>query len=103
MRGCIRPADVTFKANGTAYAVDVYGTCCIGATSLGTTVEKFSENADQEKIDFYRAACKEQEITFFIFGIDGMGQLSESAFSFMQLITNCLEDPPCGHAAFLHY
>ena len=31
-------ADVTFKANGTAYAVDVYGTCYIGSTSLGTTL-----------------------------------------------------------------
>ena len=32
-----------------------------------------------------------------------MGQLSDSALSFMRWITNCLEDPPCGHAAFLHY
>ena len=22
---------------------------------------------------------------------------------FMRWITNCVEDPPCGHAAFLHY
>ena len=57
---------------------------------------------DQENIDYYRDACKEQEITFFTFGIDSMGRLSESALSFMRWITNCLENPPCGHAAFLH-
>ena len=43
------------------------------------------------------------EITFFTFGIDAMGRLSESALSFMRSITNCLEDTPCEHAAFLHY
>lgn len=103
VRGRLRPADVAFKVNDVAYAVDVYGTCCYGPTSLGTPVEKLFENVDQEKIDYYHDACKEQEITFFTFGIDAMGRLSESALSFMRWITNCLEDPPCGHAAFLHY
>ena len=98
-----RSADLALKVNDVDYAVHVYGTCCYVAKSLGTSVEKLFENVDQEKIDYYRAACKEQEITFFTFGIDAMGRLSESAFSFMRWIINCLEDPPCGHAAFLHY
>ena len=76
--------DVAFKVNDVDYAVDVYGTCCWGASSLGTSVEKLFENLDQEKIDFYRDACKEQEIAFFTFGIDAMGRLSESALSFMR-------------------
>ena len=55
------------------------------------------------KVSRYGAACKEQEITFFTLGIDAMGRLRDSALSFLRWITNCLEDPPCGHAAFLHY
>ena len=98
-----RSADLALKVNDVDYAVDVYGTCCYVATSVGTSVEKLFENVDQEKIDYYRDACKEQEITFFTYGIDAMGRLSESALSFMLWITKCLEDPPCGHTAFLHY
>ena len=103
MRGRLRPADLALKVNDVDYAVDVYGTCCWVATAQQTPLEKLFEHEDREKVNRYDDACTDQEITFFTFGIDAMGRLSESALSFMRWITNCLEDPPCGHAAFLHY
>ena len=46
--------------NNVAYAVDVYGTCCYAATSLGTPVENLFENAGQEMIDLYRPRCMQR-------------------------------------------
>ena len=39
-----RPADLALKVNDVDYAVDVYGTCCYAAASLGTPVKKLFEN-----------------------------------------------------------
>ena len=103
LRGKLRPGDVAFNANGLRCAVDVFGNCCWGATARHTSLEKFFENEDQVKIDYYGGACKDQEVIFFTLCIDAMRRVSDSALRFMRLITNCLEDPPCGHAAFLHY
>ena len=103
VRNRLRPSDLAFKANDVDYAVDVYRTCYYGTTAQNTPLEELFAKEDQENVKRYRAACEDQEINFFTFGIDAMGRLSESALSFMRSITNCLEDPPCGHAAFLQY
>ena len=81
VRNRLRPSDLAFKANDVDYAVDVYRTCYYGTTAQNTPLEELFAKEDQENVKRYRAACEDQEINFFTFGIDAMGRLSESALS----------------------
>ena len=73
VRNRLRPSDLAFKANDVDYAVDVYRTCYYGTTAQNTPLEELFAKEDQENVKRYRAACEDQEINFFTFGIDAMG------------------------------
>ena len=75
-----------------------------GADShAGKCVEDLFAEAADEKHAHYSLACADQDVTFFTFGMDAMGRLSESAEQFVRWVCNCVPDPVGGRGRLVHY
>ena len=99
----LRPGDVSFQHQGRQIAVDFFSVDSSADSHAGKCVEDLFEAAAEEKRAHYAEACADQEVTFFTFGMDVMGRLSESAEQFIRWVCNCVPDPVGGRARLVHY
>ena len=99
----LRPGDVAFQYQGRQFTVDFFSVDSSVDSHAGKCVEDLFEAAEEEKRAHYAAACADQDVTFFTFGMDVMGRLSESAEQFVRWMCNCVPDPVGGRARLVHY
>ena len=99
----MRPGDVSFEFQDRLYAADVFSVDSSALSNMEKGVEELFIEAADEKQAKYAAACAEQDVTFFAFGIDVMGRLSGCAESFIRWMCNCIPDPVCGRSRLVHY
>ena len=99
----LRPGDVCFQQHGRQFTVDFFSVDSSVESHAGKCVEDLFAAAEDEKRAHYAAACADQDVTFFTFGMDVMGRLSESAEQFVRWMCNCVPDPVGGRARLVHY
>ena len=70
---------------------------------MGKCVEDYFVEATDGKHARYAEACADQDVTFFTFGIDLMGRMSECAELFIRWLCNCVPDSVGGRSRLVHY
>ena len=91
--GNLRPGDVSFKYRGQQVAVDVFSVDSCASTNMGKCVEDLFVEAADGKQALYAEACADQDVTFFTFGIDLMGRMSECAELWVGAVVWCITGP----------